>query len=324
MIDEYTVFVLGAGASVPYGFPTGDGLNEDIIKNYESFLRKWASSYSRLIGRDMLSFTSDIIDETAPFIKHFKKGHGPSIDRYITDNSQFLKEGKMAILFSISEREHHSRFGYDIKDSERRKQDWYKDLFNELIKDFRGSKTCKIDNNKISFITFNYDRSLENFLYSNLINHYTQIDKSILIRQLKNIPIIHVYGKINDLYWESKNGIGYHSDLSKINIQQLVDNLFVIQEERDNPNVELAKAELRKADRVIFLGFGFAEDNLNVLSIPDILKEDAKIYYTQLNLTDRKKNLIYQILKGPKRYIYRIDRPLDCVKLLEECFITYR
>ena len=33
MIDTPTLFILGAGASVPYGFPVGAQLKRHIIKN---------------------------------------------------------------------------------------------------------------------------------------------------------------------------------------------------------------------------------------------------------------------------------------------------
>jgi len=34
MIKEKTVLILGAGASKPYGFPTGEELRREIIDNY--------------------------------------------------------------------------------------------------------------------------------------------------------------------------------------------------------------------------------------------------------------------------------------------------
>jgi len=38
MINDETVFVLSAGASVPYGYPTGIGLREDIISLLREYL----------------------------------------------------------------------------------------------------------------------------------------------------------------------------------------------------------------------------------------------------------------------------------------------
>lgn len=34
MINTPTVFILGAGASVPYGYPTGASLRASIIRNF--------------------------------------------------------------------------------------------------------------------------------------------------------------------------------------------------------------------------------------------------------------------------------------------------
>ena len=35
MIDKQTVFILGAGASAPYGYPTGKQLRQQIIDNLD-------------------------------------------------------------------------------------------------------------------------------------------------------------------------------------------------------------------------------------------------------------------------------------------------
>jgi len=327
MIDKYTVFILGAGASVPYGFPTADGLNEDIIKYYESSLRNWAKEYyrySELPRSNISRMISSIVEDTEAFRINFKNGPGPSIDRYLTDNPQFLLAGKKAILLSIAKKEHLSRFNYDIEDQTKKIQDWYKDLFNELIKDFKGPESCQIDKNCVSFITFNYDRSLDDFLYTNTTSHYTEMAKEILSKQLMSIPIIHVYGKVGDLEWQSENGMEYRSFLSNYDISKLVDNLFVIREERENPNAELAKAEIQKAKRIFFMGFGFAEDNLQVLNIPKILPDDVEIYATNMGLTNRKKDKIDKLFRRSSHQVHIGENPTDCVKLLEEYFLSYR
>jgi len=326
MIERQTVFILGAGASVPYKFPTADQLNKDIIEHFENNLKNWATENYRQspLDRNRINWAiKKIVDDTEKFRGNFRKGPGLSIDRYLTDNPSFLSPGKKAILLSIALKEHLSRFLYEV-DIEYRKQDWYKDLFNELIKDFRGPKNCQINKNHVSFVTFNYDRSLEHFLHMSLTSHYTEMSTDILTEEILSIPIIHVYGTIGNLPWQNSNSVEYGSRLNEYDINQLVDNLFVIKEERENPNAELAKAEIQKAKRIFFLGFGFAEDNLQVLDIPKILPDDVEIYATNMGLTNRKKDEIDKLLRKPSRQVHIGENPTDCVKLLEEHFLSYR
>ena len=41
MIMEKTVFILGAGASCPYGYPDGKKLRTEIIQNFVADCRSW-------------------------------------------------------------------------------------------------------------------------------------------------------------------------------------------------------------------------------------------------------------------------------------------
>jgi len=44
MIEHNTVFILGAGASVPYGYPTGNKLRHDIIFSAKGMLENLVNS----------------------------------------------------------------------------------------------------------------------------------------------------------------------------------------------------------------------------------------------------------------------------------------
>ncbi|MFZ0455827.1 MAG: hypothetical protein WAM24_18920 [Ignavibacteriaceae bacterium] len=36
----YTLFIIGAGANVPYGFPTGEGLKQQICHEFEDYYKE--------------------------------------------------------------------------------------------------------------------------------------------------------------------------------------------------------------------------------------------------------------------------------------------
>ena len=45
MIGDETVFILGAGASAPYGYPIGGGLRDDICLNFKSDMSALLEKY---------------------------------------------------------------------------------------------------------------------------------------------------------------------------------------------------------------------------------------------------------------------------------------
>ena len=325
MVEDKTVFILGAGSNVPYGFPTGGDLNKYIDKNLMKLISNWSTGYYLYQVDERQHEIRRLERETSKFRTCFHRGPGPSIDRFLKDNPSLLYPGKLAIILSILEKERNSRFLFEIKDEELKKQDWYSDLFNELISDFKGANSFQI-NNKINFITFNYDRSLEYFLYTNLINHYNDDDENTLIQQLRQIQIIHVYGKTGNLPWqveEKKDSLPYKPKYTDYHPDKFLKNIYIIDDERDNPNIEVAKKLIRDSERVFFLGFGFAQENLDILDIPNILiKKD--LYATTIGLTHRRLAEIRIFLRAlrPIPHFHPVNE--DCVKLLEEYFLTYR
>lgn len=62
MIRRQTVFVLGAGASYPYGFPTGEGLVNEIIGLASTDRTLDAFLYDGCIDRDVKRFARDLAD----------------------------------------------------------------------------------------------------------------------------------------------------------------------------------------------------------------------------------------------------------------------
>ena len=52
-------------------------------------------------------------------------------------------------------------------------------------------------NNKLSIVTFNYDRSLEHYLLNSLMTLHGKT-RDECAQALKKIPIVHVYGQLGE------------------------------------------------------------------------------------------------------------------------------
>ena len=278
MIKEKTVFILGAGASYPYGYPTGFELRKEICLNFNN-------DYIHYYKNKKIRDDDDKIQKKiTQFIKKFSDSLN-SIDLFLTRNKEFEDIGKFAIVHHILKSESKSKNPSDYFD----KQDWISYFYDRLTNTFIDDQYYKISDNNISIITFNYDRLLENSLFLALENSFTSVNHYKVIEEIKKLNIFHVYGKIAQLDWEDeKDGLKYKSKIDSINPLNYKDNINVIYGQRKTPNLHDAIVFIKDAKRIFFLGFGFAKENLEVLSIQDNINSMQKIYGTAYGSTKRE------------------------------------
>ncbi len=205
MIKTPTVFVLGAGASMPYGFPSGRQLVEQIyctaLGNFkETSDNKWINSglisapYIRNILNDMYGAF-----EVEKFGKALRLSQQSSIDAFLEHRTEFTDIGKFSIALFILRAEIEDKlFDYDA-----RNHGSYQYIFDKL-----NASWGEFGRNVIGFVTFNYDRSLEHFLFTSIQNTYNKSNEECA-QIISKIPIIHVYGLLGKLPWQAKDGIPY-------------------------------------------------------------------------------------------------------------------
>jgi len=348
MINDKTVFILGAGSNHVYGFPTGSELREYIITEFISDLENiWDIYKNPPHPKDHQYFIfnthpqindkrkNEYLKIVPEFINRFKTSSNPSIDLFFLCNTIFEDIGKIAIIIKILRDERGSKFDEDI-DPTHRSIDWYKHIFIKMSETLTepDSYTDFIKNN-LTFITFNYDRSIENFIherfynsFDDIIDHKTEIytDDEYSPENLMPFKFLHVYGKISGLPWQSGNQLDYNPN-GEIEIDKYSQNIKIIYEERKNEQeIKTIKDEISGAKKIYFLGFGFAPENLKILKIPDVLKPGQKIYGTALNWKETEieelrkifiKNEDFNIaLRETKSEL--IIKNTDCLDLLRD------
>jgi len=197
------------------------------------------------------------------------------VDRFLEDRKEFESIGKMALSAVLHRYEFKEPLFINSE------EDWYGYLLNGLL--LKGSPPDRLPDNNISFITFNYDRSLEQFLYTTMKNRSKMAD-DIVADILKKLKIIHVYGQLGDIVY-SGEGPYFSYDL-----QQSMSKIRIMTEERagESPELQEAKALIEQAQLVYFLGFGYDEVNLNRLGFDGKNKIKADIYGTAFNVRDRE------------------------------------
>lgn len=102
MITTPTLFILGAGASKPYGYPTGKELRRQIIQNFSSDLNSLESHDFSTICDMPKRVIRDIAES---FIRKFNLSDTQSVDLFLSRNSEYEIVGKMAIVMEIAKAE---------------------------------------------------------------------------------------------------------------------------------------------------------------------------------------------------------------------------
>jgi hypothetical protein len=115
----------------------------------------------------------------------------------------------------------------------------------------------------VKFITFNYDRSLEHFLYERLLATFAISDDQALAI-VRKLAILHVYGSLGRFGISvSGTDLPYQPTHNTQSLLIAANAIRVIPEARDDSDeFKTAREWLSHAERICFLGFGF--DSLNV------------------------------------------------------------
>jgi len=296
MIKEKTVFVLGAGASKPFGFPTGAELKTNICKNFIDKLK--ICDLEKL--RDIGLFPDEILRRAQLFINSFAGTPDLSIDSYININESFSYLAKKAIIFEIlnCEKKLQDKFSTDTINID---YDWFGYLFREMLEETYSLET--FFTNKVSFITFNYDSSLEYLFLKSLKNQFIDSEIKEILKFNEKIKIIHVYGRVSNPFMENRQNIkdGYRFGENAYFYgfdDQDVNNILTISERSGEQNVDI-RNELNSAKRIFILGFGFNKENVDMLKF-DANKEQW-LFATGIGLTEKetikKKSYLIKITK---------------------------
>jgi hypothetical protein len=246
MIARRTVLILGAGASMPFGFPSGSGLMTQIISRLSEPNDRMRSLITEA------GFEADAIND---FHNALKKSGKRSVDAFLEHRTEFLEIGKIAtvcILLPLEREEDIFRHN---------ESNWYEYFFNKLNASF-----AEFDKNSVSVLTFNYDRSLEQYLFTALRNAYGK-SAGECAEKLRSLPIIHLYGQLGGLPSLDGEGIEFGAPLSPEVLRRAADGVQIIHEDvTQNPQFRRAHEFLESAERVCFLGFGYDRTNLERLA----------------------------------------------------------
>ena len=288
MLTKQTTFVLGAGASVPFGFPTGLQLSKIMVEGLqpEGEVFNVLEKYCDFSDADIAAFKSAF----------FYSGKN-SVDAFLEHRTEFMAIGKAAMASVLLK--------YEIpEDLFRFENNWLRYLYdrmNSVFKDF--------GQNKLSIITFNYDRTVEEFFNTSLRNTYANLKEEDYVIALSKVPIIHLHGRLGNLNYQGKHSRAFSPLINAHTTNLATENIKIIHEVTQD--FSRAKKLLADAEQVFFLGFGYNPKNMERLGMGAIPPGIAK--GTALGMTPHEWSTVSTLANGK---IERVEG--DCMACLRE------
>jgi hypothetical protein len=154
----------------------------------------------------------------------------------------------------------------DTLDLSRFSETWYSSLTKLLTEGVKKSGLDYIFEN-LSIINFNYDRCIEHYLPFSLANYY---GLSVAATQsiMASLTMYRPYGSVGRLPWQAGDapsvpfGGGSVKQLAEI-VQQV--RTFT-ESVADGDELSAMKNAIAEADRIVFLGFAFHRQNVELIS----------------------------------------------------------
>jgi hypothetical protein len=288
VFNKPTVFVVGAGASAECALPTGASLKEQIANGVRfrfdySDLKSGEVGLLRALKRQFSndqkqvdSFTA-AGNELSETISTF-----PSIDEALhwwKARQEIVQLGKIAIAFYILEAERRSSLALKPESGrvnvDNVSETWLQSFLSIAIATLeRKSVASAFDN--VTIVNFNYDRTIEQYLYWALQQRAGVVEQDARLA-VSRLKIIRPYGSIGNLEWGENPAVRFGANEQDSNIFSVSKNIRTFTEQTDHSTVQQAIDDaMETAHVVVFLGFGFHQQNLALLS-PGVGKSRSSV-----------------------------------------------
>lgn len=317
MFVKKTVFILGAGASCHYGYPTGNDLVRQVgqraiqlskkVDGFYSTAQQNRFTFSRVVQYNAPQYILEkvdagdnnpiqtVVNECRNIVGKIKQVDPPVIDHFLNHNPSLSGIGKFLIAWHLLEIERQNK---QLSEN----SNWLRFVFQHMMAECRTQQ--EFMKNNVSFVTFNYDVSLERQIYECL--KATEFFDGTTIAEdfCSDERFIHVYGKIRDKAYEPlklKEFDGYFQDKPMLDLayeaSKFIRTIAPYEKTSNNPELKRAQLEIEKAEQVFILGYGFDKTNSANLKLGDVLHYQSirtvpkSIFFTNyknMNVTSKR------------------------------------
>lgn len=347
MFRSKTLFVVGAGASQEVGLPTGKELRDTIASKVNIRF----NTIQEQVSGDQL-----IMQALRRHVEQAKREHRPGEDASSIDVNSYLHAGwhiseampqalsidnfidaqqdrkielcgKLAITRSILLAEKGSKLHFDPSSGHKLEhkaleQTWYNSFTQILAEGHRRDGLDRLFEN-VSFISFNYDRCVEHYLFHALQNYF-RISEDEAADLLNGLEIHHPYGVIGNLPWQPGGGVPFGARCNAPELLGLSQRVKTFTERVDDAEmVQKMREAMHNAEVVVFLGFGFHPQNMELIKPPRDAKT-VRVFATGKGISDSDCGVVEQQIRGHfdkgarSRFQVHLGKKLTCVELFGE------
>lgn len=309
VIPEGAVFILGAGASAAYGFPTGT----ELLQQSSQLLT------GRPIRGGLLEAAGCTEISAAEVGRRLLESGAASIDEFVRDDPSTSMLAKCAIANLLFINEYNARvlpgspkFPAD--------KDWAGYLIRNLLSD--GLDRAP----QVSFVTFNFERSFEKRLVTTSASRFQLAPQDACRALTTKFRIVHVSGSLGDAEWDPDGRVGsapWGGDGSSEGLRAAAGRLFFVHEERARDPLATAQRLIRESPVTCFLGFGFHPSNVDAIlpktgGVPEVDRH-RRIIASGLGLTKAEARRIEQVFSlGRGQLRLELSEGKDALSLLRE------
>lgn len=246
-----------------------------------------------------------------------------SIDNFLDQHKHdldFVRVAKMAIANEIALAEkgckiRGGRPGLEVVESA---QDYFMlPLLNILVRGHqKGNLEGSLDN--LTFVIFNYDRSVERYISKWLEMRFGFDGK----RLVKPKNFIHVYGSLGDYFNPNVNNTFEYSGQfafqnPHFELPEYADRIKVFTEQEDSKVARDIDAAVEEAETILFLGFGFEEQNMRFFKNQNRAKS---VFATLMGVEEANADHIKRMLRFKFNVAQDIGSVNGTSKRLFDCY----
>jgi hypothetical protein len=311
MFKRKTLFVVGAGASAEVGLPVGSGLADQIARKLNIRFRPDGGIDTG--DQELYDQVKAVYPKDAPQYQIAARTIAAgiplanSIDDYLDlhrGNAALIRMGKAAIVKTILEAERGSKLYADRKLNQQTinfpliSNTWFVKFMRMLSRGIPTENAREIFDS-VSFIIFNYDRCIEHFLFHALQAVYA-IPEGQAAEILSDLDVIHPYGVVGELLFPlgRSDGVpfGGHGLDAVENYVKLSDQIRTYTEQMaDGKIAGQISQRVIDAQCIVFLGFAYHSQNLNLLRPPNTMSEKP-IFGTAFGMSDSDAAIVHDQL----------------------------
>ncbi|UPJ31019.1 hypothetical protein [Bradyrhizobium sp. CW1] len=278
MFKQPVVFVVGAGASVDFGFPLGATLASNIAEDVNFYFDHYKSSEPTRGDQSLYWLLRQKFQNDADKLNRYMQGGqllasalttAVSIDDALYRLDQWpeiVELGKACILKNLLKCEAGSELRLDPRTGrtspDAGKNGWIEQMFLMAISNLRRSEFREAFRN-VTFVNFNYDRCIEHYVLGALQRQgLTEEDAAEIVGELN---MIRPYGSLGSIVRGGKDYLPFgHRVTDVFSLTQRIRTYTESAALHDPDHVERVMAQ---ATMTIFLGFGFHRQNMDLLRV---------------------------------------------------------